>query len=254
MMWLDAYERRCRLAPGLLALVPVAVTIVALGIRDAPVVSAAISILSLASGPVLIASIVRRKGLAAQEFLWTKWGGPPTTDLLRTRQGPSGVVQRDAWRQAVEIATKVPLLSPRAEKSNPDRADETIELAVAKLREATRTDSFPLIAAENRNYGFERNFYAIRATGRMIALICIVVIGAAIAVRLNGGRHPSAPNAYVLGVVINPLVLIGWFALPSEGRVRVTAEKYARQLLQGAVTLSEQLPVEKEDAPAAPAP
>jgi len=118
MMWLDAYERRCRLLPGLLAVMPIAIAITALGIKDAPVVSAALGLLSLAGGPVLIASVVRRKGLAAQDALWRNWGGPPTTRFLRSRESSVSTVQREAWRQAIEVATNVSLLSARREKSN----------------------------------------------------------------------------------------------------------------------------------------
>ena len=138
MLWLDPYERRCRLAPGLLALLPVAVTITALGIKDAPVVSVALSILSLASGPVLIASVVRGKGLAAQDALWSKWGGPPTTRFLRARAASVNVVQRDGWRRAVEVATRISLLSARSENANPKKADDTISVAINKLREISR--------------------------------------------------------------------------------------------------------------------
>src|ERR1700733_952850 len=102
MTWLDAYERRCRLAPGLLALIPVTVLITALGVRSAPVVSGALSILSLAGGPVLLASFVRGRGHAAQDRLWRNWGGSATTRALRLREPGANSVRRDAWRQAVE--------------------------------------------------------------------------------------------------------------------------------------------------------
>jgi len=239
MMWLDAYERRCRLLPGLLAVMPIAIAITALGIKDAPVVSAALGLLSLAGGPVLIASVVRRKGLAAQDALWRNWGGPPTTRFLRSRESSVSTVQREAWRQAIEVATNVSLLSARREKSNPERADDTIEMAVGKVRETTRTDAFPLIAAESRNYGFERNFYGIRVTGRIVAMVSVIVIAAVIGWRITEGLHPNVPVSYVLGATIDALILLGWYVFPSEDRVKVTAEKYAYQLLQGAVLLSE---------------
>ena len=192
MMWLDAYERRCRLAPGLLALLPIAVAITALGLRSAPVVSVAISLLSVISGPVLIASVVRRMGLGAQDQLWAAWGGPPTTRFLRTRETAGNSVQRNVWRQGVEGATKISLLSPRAEKANPTMADNTIATAVAKLRTLTGSDAFPMVKAENRNYGFERNFYGLRGAGRIIAVAAVIVLAAAIGWRDVNALHPSS--------------------------------------------------------------
>lgn len=238
MMWLDAYERRCRLAPGLLALIPVTVLITALGVRNAPVVSGALAILSLAGGPVLLASFVRGRGHAAQGRLWRDWGGSATTRALRLREPAANAVRRDAWRRAVESVTKVRLLSTTEEAADPSRADDTIEVAVDQLRERTRTETFPLVAAENRNYGFERNFYGMRATARLIALFSGVLIAAVIVVRIVSGIHPAAPTAYLLGVAIDAVVLVGWLVLPSESRTRATAEKYAHQLFQATVTLS----------------
>jgi hypothetical protein len=239
MMWLDAYERRCRLAPGLLALIPVAVLITALGMRRAPVVSGVLSILCLVGGPVLLASFVRSRGHAAQDQLWRNWGGSATTRALRLREPATNAVRRDAWRLAVESVTKVGLLSRTEEVADPSRADDTIDVAVDQLRERTRTETFPLVAAENRNYGFERNFYGMKATARLVAVMSAIVLGALTAVRIVSGIHPAAPTAYVLGAVIVAIVLVGWLALPSERRTRTTADKYAHQLLQAAVTLSD---------------
>jgi hypothetical protein len=244
MIWLDEYERRCRLAPGLLALIPVAVVITAVGVRTAPVVSGALSLICLAGGPVLLAAYVRSRGLAAQKELWTAWGGPPTTRALRTRETATNPVRRDAWRSAIEAVTKMPLLSPSAEDADPVRADDTIEVAVDRLRELTRTEAFPLVAAEHRNYGFERNFYGMRASGRLIALISVIAVGVVVAVRAAGTIHPAMPVPFILGAAIDLLVLIGWLVLPSERRTRTTADKYAHQLLQGAVTLAHAPPPE----------
>jgi hypothetical protein len=231
MKLLSPYELWARLAPGLFALAPVAILITALGFRGAPVISVVISLLSVISGPILIASVVRRMGLTSQEELWDRWGGPPTTRFLRTRDAAPNAVQRDAWREAVSAATKIPLLSARAEKANPVKADDTIATAVANLRTMTKTDAFPMIAAENRNYGFERNLYGSRKAGRIIAILVMIVLAAAIGWRAADGMHPIVPVPYVLGLVLDALFVAGWFVLPS-------AEQYAHQLLQGAITLS----------------
>ncbi|HET9874823.1 MAG TPA: hypothetical protein VFQ37_03560, partial [Mycobacterium sp.] len=70
MLWLDKYERQARLMPGLLALLPVAITITALGLQNASVVSIAASLVSMAGGPILLSDTVRSFGLRAQRQLW----------------------------------------------------------------------------------------------------------------------------------------------------------------------------------------
>ena len=246
MKLLSPYELWARLAPGLFALAPVAILITALGFRGAPVISVVMSLLAVISGPILIASVVRRMGLGSQEELWARWGGPPTTRFLRTRDAAPNVVQRDAWREAVSAATNIPLLSARAEKANPEKADDTITTAVANLRTMTKTDAFPMIAAENRNYGFERNLYGSRKAGRIIAILVIVVLAAAIGWRAADGLHPIVPVPYILGLVLDALFVAGWFVLPSAERAKTVSEQYAHQLLQGAITLSNAPPSETQ--------
>jgi hypothetical protein len=239
VLWLDKYERQARLVPGLLVLLPVAVTVTALGLRQAPVVSVVVSLLSLAGGPVLLADTVRGLGLKVQDDLWTSWGGAPTTIALRLREATSNEVQRDIWRTAVQKVTGIQLASGRSESANPERADQTIDVAVSQVRELTRADRrFYILQAENKGYGFRRNFYAVRTIGRLVALLgLLVILGFALWPTISG-KQPDIQAAYVLGLIVDALIALGWFLLPSSGRVRQVGDKYAYQLLQAAVTLS----------------
>jgi hypothetical protein len=240
MLWLDPYERRARVAPGLLALLPLAVAVAAVGLRDAPVVATLLSVLSLAGGPVLLSAYVRQCGLDAQEALWARWGGSPTLQALRCRTAATGSLQRDQWRGAIERVTAIPLLSARAERANPEKADEAIEVAVAQLREATRDEkTFPLVSAELKNYGFERNLYGMKRTGIVVSVLAVAAVAIVVAVRLVDHAEVGVP---VLGVAVNLILLLGWVLLPSEKRTRSTAEKYSHQLLQGAVQLDRKGP------------
>lgn len=238
MLWLDKYERQARLAPGLLALLPVAVTIAALGFRSAPVISIVASLVSVAGGPMLLADTVRSFGLKAQAELWASWGGSPTTVALRLRKDSANDVQRDVWRRAVEQVTGIQLASRRSEAANPATADQKIDVAVARLRELTRNEQrFMLVQAENRGYGFRRNFYAIRNIGRLIALSGVLVIAGFVLGHWASGLHSPLQLDDAFGLIVNTLIIVGWFTLPSADRVRTAGDKYAYQLLQGAVSL-----------------
>jgi hypothetical protein len=240
VLWLDKYERYARVAPGLFALLPVVITVIALGYRQVPVVSGVASLLSLAGGPVLLADTVRQFGQRVQDALWAEWGGAPTTSALRLRENSSNSIQRDMWRKAAEKVSGVTLASRAVETRNPQKADDAIDAAVARLRQVTRGEQqFTLLQAENRSYGFQRNFYGIRWIGRLIALGGILVIAGFMAWHLWDNPHASVPTADVLGLLLNGTVLVIWFALPSTKRVRVAGDKYAQQLLHAAVSIAE---------------
>lgn len=247
---LDRYEWQARLVPGLLALLPVAVTITALGLRHAPIVSAILSLLSVAGGTVLLADVVRGLGLQTQERLWTSWGGSPTTIALRLREPTGNKVQRDIWRAAIQKVTGIQLVSARSESTNSDRADQAIGAAVSRIRELTRdSQRFYMVQVENRGYGYQRNFYAVRAVGRIVAFLGLLVTLGFILWPLMSSKHPDLQTAYVLGFIADALIALGWGLLPSERHVRRAGDKYAHQLLEAAVTLAADSSTDK--APAA---
>ncbi|MFJ2568528.1 MULTISPECIES: hypothetical protein [unclassified Streptomyces] len=245
MVWLDEYERRARLVPGLLAIFPLAILLSVLSLRQLPTVAYVMSAVVLIGTPVVVADIVRQQGRKAEKTLWASWGGPPTTAWLRLRDLSDNEVQRDLWRKAVAGVSGVELLSLRAERANPSRADQAIVTAVGQVRDRTRdTEKFRLLFNENRNYGFARNLYGVRWIGRGISLGGVLVVGTYMA-WLSLGRHQDGITAENLFGVASCLALfIYWCVWPSPGRVREAANKYAQQLLQSAVTL-------RSDGPAA---
>ncbi|MEU5524957.1 hypothetical protein ABZ759_31010 [Streptomyces sp. NPDC047860] len=238
MLWLDDYERRARLAPGLLVLLPINVALAVLGHSKAPVVVSVLTALSLAGGPIVLAELVRHQGRKVQEKLWTSWGGSPTVQKLRLRQEGQNTLQREAWRKAVSSVTGMSLPSVRSERANPTRADEVIEVAVGQIRSLTRDESrFPLVRAENRSYGFHRNMYGIRWAGRTTALMAVLGVVAYMWWLANIDHQPSLTHVNVLTFLASMACLVMWCVLPSQVRMNDAAERYAYELLQAAVVI-----------------
>lgn len=240
MLWLDEYERPARLVPGLLAIFPLAILLSVLSLRQLAIVSYAMSAVVLIGGPVVIADIVRQHGRKVEKALWASWGGPPTTALLRLRDPAENGVQRDLWRKAVAEASGVELLSLRAERANPSRADQTIEAAIGRIRALAQSrERFGLLFNENRGYGFARNLYGVRWIGRVISFGGAVAVGGYM-VWLSLGRHQDGVTASNLfGLATCLMFLIYWCVWPSSGRVREAANRYAKQLLESAGTLND---------------
>jgi len=91
----DPYDRQARLYPALLCLLPLLALIALL---YAPNVSALTGVVTLAvscGGLFLMTNICREMGKRLEEQLFREWGGKPTTQLLRHRDGvPAGLAQR----------------------------------------------------------------------------------------------------------------------------------------------------------------
>jgi hypothetical protein len=235
----DAYERKARLAPGLLALLPVPLSVVALGYRNVPVVSIVLSVLAFAGGPFLLSETVRGLGVKAETSLVLKWNGLPTTLLLRLRSTSSNPVERSQWRQRVERLSEQSLLNETEELNNPVLADQTIETAVTRVRMLARDSPkhTKILNLENRSYGFQRNLLGIRSVGRAVSGLCSVVTGAFL---IWSGTHGGgvAFTDQLFGFLIDVVIFAGWWFMPSADRTKVAADKYAQELMRTADQLA----------------
>ena len=219
MSFLDAYERKARLTPGLLAFAPIAFAIAALGLKKFPAVAVAAGILSAAGGGYALSILVGNLGRHAQQSLWESWGGAPTTRMLRTRDPAVNTVQREIWRQAVEAYTGVSLLSAENETRDPNRADEAIMAAVGQIKLLGQDSRFPLVKTENTHYGYERNIYGFRWVGRLISISSIIAM-TLVMLLTNFAREDFSKGGLLGGIVVDTAIFAAWVFLPSAHRAK----------------------------------
>jgi hypothetical protein len=228
-MWLDDYERRARLVPGLLLVAPLGVLVVMLGLRENAVVTAIIGALSTFGAPVILANYVRHRGLEIQDRLWERWGGSPTLELLKS--GPTA--RRQAWRTAVERVSGYVLPPEDAQDRDPE-----YEPALAVLRSKTRDAArFRLLFEENRNYGYERNLLGLRPLGLWLTAAVLLCAGTAV-LAIVVSDDPFR-GEYAAGLVAVVIIFLLWLRLPSERRTKTCGMRYAEQLLDATVELHE---------------
>jgi hypothetical protein len=238
MVGFDEYDRKARLTPGLLAIAPLTILIVALGLKEYPAVAALGGVIVAAGGAYVLAVLVRARGRKAQPALWDSWGGPPTTIWLRNRENTTNEVLRTRRRSAIERVTGVTLLSAEEEAASPERADDTIEAAVGEVLCFGQDDKYPLVKKENAQYGFERNLYGSRSLGRTNAAVCVLVlIGAAI---WPSALHTTRSSA-VAALAVDAAFLLGWWLVPSKSRIRDAAQNYSKELLQAVTDRAREL-------------
>lgn len=233
---LDEYERRARLLPALLVAAPAVGVIAPLAASTyGLLVSGLVGPLALFGGTVVVAVLVRERGLQAERQLWAAWGGPPTTMLLRDR--PDGSARHRRRRHLVEAATGLRLPTLQDQQDDPGDADEQIAQAVAELRSLTRDrDRHPLVFVANRDYGLARNLFAQRWHGRIVAAAALLTAVIAGLGSLTGEWAHQAPQL-LIALLASSTLLIVWLRFPSEARVRAAADRYAAHLLDATATL-----------------
>lgn len=229
MLGLDAYTIRARVAPALLVALPawIAVTVWFPGVTANALVSGAGAWLALA---VLADQLGRDGGRNKQPDLFRRWGGVPSTAMLRHRDPRLNRITRARYHAKLGPMVGVPLPSPEVESTDPEKADELYESCVELLRARTRDQkAFALVFAENVSYGFRRNVWGMRPGGTALALAASVACVARLGVEwLGAGAVTNAPAIGLLACVVLSAL---WLARFTQEWVKVAAEAYARALL-----------------------
>jgi hypothetical protein len=221
--YLDAYELKARVAPGLIVALPMLVV----AFYTAPV---------LRSWPFFTASgicglalvyalglVVRACGRAIEEELWNRWGGPPSTRFMRHRNTAFGADLKKSIATALAREFSFHLLSSEDEAKYPERSDKVIFDAFRKVRTFLRQhDANGLWSKLNAEYGFCRNLLGSRALWLVISLLST---GFAVAYSIRIGGNALNPASAVASLSLICSIYVGWFVLPEL--TRRVGESYA---------------------------
>ena len=197
MPFVDPYTFRARIQPALVVVLPLGFLMFALLPEHPFFVTAFFALLGAAGGTAVVAQVGRERGRKKEPNLWKSWGGPPTTRLLRHRRQEGDDALAPGLRRQVEEWIGYPLPTEQEEEANPSWADTKYEEAVTSLREATRdTSRFPLVFAENANYGFRRNLWGLKPIGALIAAVLVMVSWTLLLLTIWGRPWPDPWWAY----------------------------------------------------------
>lgn len=186
----------------------------------------------------LLAQLGRDAGKRRQKELFEEWGGPPTTRALAycTR-----VVNHVTLARCHAALRKlVPGLAlpadEAAERVDWDAARQGYESACDYLRGATRDkDKFKLVYAENVNFGFRRNLWAMKPTGIGLTIIAMVCVGVHAWLSCQHGEQVSGLEA--ASMVLCVALLILWALRFTRQWVRLAADEYSSHLVAAAAEL-----------------
>lgn len=174
----DSYGRQARLFPALLTIFPPLLTILA-WFPWLLLSSGGATLLTLATSCGLLyalGSYARTKGKRIEPKLLKRWGGWPTTLLLRH---DSELDQHTRLRYHTYLAGVVPesLSFPtvQEEQANPAGANAVYDSAVRWLKERTRGKEFAMVEGENAQYGFRRNLLGLKPFALTLCILTLVI-------------------------------------------------------------------------------
>ncbi|MEW8418836.1 MAG: hypothetical protein AB2669_00560 [Candidatus Thiodiazotropha endolucinida] len=242
----DPYNRRSRLQPALVAILPICLVGLLLFPEAETRAVTFITILAYFGGSVLLTQLGRERGKNIEPTLFKEWGGKPSVTLIRHRDERLNSVTKARYHQF--LVNNVPhFILPSVEEEDEDElsADTMYQTATDWLLSKTRdTNKFRLIFEENMNYGFRRNLYALKPIALVIdialALLLIVVAYSGEGVISDDIlRSIMSIDSFIylsFGVVV--LHAIALIAIVTKRWIKTTADAFGVQLLSACDELS----------------
>lgn len=232
-IFFDAYDRKARLAPSMLAVTPL-LTSAIFGFENTAVLERVATLLVAVGGLWLLTDMSRGLGRMKQQALFARWGGTPSVQLLRHSNPTIDPHTKARYHACLRAKAKVTLPTEGEETSNPGDADARYDSALQWLLQHTRDKKrFALLAAENVTYGFRRNGYGIRWLG---LAVCVLTAGWSVGVSYFHSALPFRAALEQPGTVVQLLLTamlsLVWIFYFREKMVRDAAFAYARELIR----------------------
>jgi hypothetical protein len=235
---LDPYERKARLLPGLLLVLPAVLTVLSFFGSGNTLLKVVLTVMTSCGVPFLVASITRDAGKKMEDKLVIKWGGMPSTLFLRHIDKHFAAHTKKTYHEFLAKGLGVKMPSIEEEALDLQKADDTYRAAGFWLRGQTKdVKKFPHVFRENIAYGFRRNLMGLKYQGFCIALACILLLLAGPALQISDG-DPTLKAIESMGVFKSVVAIIClvfglvWLTCFSEGSLLRTAEAYADRLIR----------------------
>lgn len=236
-MKLDGYTWQARVLPAVLLMLPIYVeaNLIFVKLNFYLPLSVSVSNVLLTVLLVLMANWCRYFGRKAEKKLFILWDGAPTTRFLRENNDEYNAAQKSQLKSCLKILfSNIKMPSFKDEEKDKAKADEVYSAYVANLRALTRdTKKYPLVQAENRNYGMWRNLYGIKTISLLLNIILILVN---IALMVFVPNILSVLEVVILSVCLTIYMLL-WIVVISKSKVKDVAEVYAERLFEAVVNM-----------------
>lgn len=234
----DEYTFRARIVPALTVIVIPVIGFLCWFPAFSPTQLALAALLPIVL-TAIFSQLGRDQGKALEPELFEKWGGQPSVQLLRYRDGrlPKDTLAR--YRSKLQtINSNIQWPTELEEMADPNEADRRYHSICLFLRESTRNKStFSVLFNENVNYGSRRNLLGMRTAGIVLSLAGTVSSVLAMVVGMKEGSF-DVPPAPLVAAILNAAMFSWWCLRINSKWVRVGAFAYAERLVGSCDSLS----------------
>ncbi len=238
----NGYERKARLYPAFLVILPLVVTVIATLALKIDVLKAAATGLVACGATFALAQLARDRGYNRQPYLFNLWGGSPSIAIFRHSNARLDPITKARYHQ--KLAALVPetrkLPTPASEQENPDEADRVYAAWSNFLRVSTRdTKKYDLLFAESVNYGYRRNAWGLRPLGIAFSAASLAFAIFQIYASTRGKGIGQGDTKLTIALLFDTSALVLWVFVVKTEWVRLAANAYADRLAEACESLSQ---------------
>lgn len=227
---LDRYTLQARLLPVVIVFLPVGLAITTLFPINEMGRGILTSSLSGFAFVAFMAQIGRDLGKKKEPYLYKKWGGKPTSIIMRYNQTWLNPGSLSRYHKKLSVLLKLALPTKEQENYDPNEAYNKYETFVDYLKEKTRDHNFfPLVLEENINYGFRRNLWGMKSIGIILSLLAVIV--PYFPFFLSQFLKLSMTKFNLVASAISACFLVFWIFWITPNWVKIAANAYAERLV-----------------------
>ena len=229
----DMYSFRARVLPVYLTLAPVVLLLAAVVPEGLKLPIGGATAIVFAPISYFLSQLGADFGKRLEKGLWASWGGPPTTRFLRHGNPEFNEVTRGRVHTKLrQLGLHVP--AREEQEQDPCAADTHYHSCTEELIRRTRdTGKFPLVFKGLTEYGFRRNLLGLKAFG--VSLTVAGGAGSAWSTYTAWTATNPLPAVSLVAGLISAGLLLAWLVWVAESTVKLSADRYARFILEAAL-------------------
>lgn len=229
---IDGYERKARLYPSIVVLVPGAALAFAVMLPTISIIKSIAAFIIACGGTSLLSQLARDEGKKGEPKLFEEWGGMPSVAIFRHRDSRIDPITKERYHKKLAGLVK-DAKAPSAveEAAIPNAADDIYRAWSTYVRMNTRdTEKYPLLFQENIYYGYRRNLWGMRPIG--IALSVLSFLGGLgwLGYQYHTGINIS--GAVIAADAVALVFLVLWVFRFTPDWVRIPGDAYAARLAE----------------------
>lgn len=233
----DKYSFNARVKPALFIILPIVVTAYILIEPLRTLLGSLVGIFVTCGVVNFFSNQMSSAGNELQIELFKKWGGAPSTIILRHSDEILDKFTKQRYRAKLnELIPNFKKITENYEIQNSKDADDYYKSASNFMREYTRNEKrYPLILSENISYGFSRNLLAFKQTAITIILISFtisllfIIFNTALESNfIDTLKEIPSSNYVLLGVHL--VFFLIWCFMINENWVKTRGIAYAKRL------------------------